>query len=171
VTQEQPGSFRDLFDAHVGFVWSTLGRLGVSIGDRDDALQEVFLHLHDLLEDYDRTRPFRPWLFAIVYRIALRYHRKRSRRREQLESPDEVAAKAGTHDGQEMRDAREIVGRALSAIDIHRRAVFVMKELEGHDVPEIAEALGIPLNTAYSRLRVAREEFRDAVTRIEGGTW
>lgn len=162
------GSFRDLFDVHASFVWSTLGRFGVATADRDDALQEVFLHVHDLLPDYDAARPFRPWLFAIAYRVALQHLRKRGRRREELEPPADVAARAGAHDGQHTRDAREIVRRALAAIDIHRRAVFVMKEIEGHDVPEIAEALGIPLNTAYSRLRVAREEFRDAVTRIEG---
>jgi RNA polymerase sigma-70 factor (ECF subfamily) len=162
-------SFRELYDAHVAYVWSTLGRLGVTPADRDDALQEVFVHVHDLFADYDSSRPFKPWLFAIAYRVALRHHRKRGRRREQLEPPNDVAAKAGGHDDLRAREAREIVTRALSSIDIHRRAVFVMKEIDGHDVPEIADALGIPLNTAYSRLRVAREEFRDAVARIEGG--
>jgi RNA polymerase sigma-70 factor (ECF subfamily) len=165
----QSAHFRALFDANVAYVWNTLGRLGLAPADRDDGIQEVFLHVHDLLADYDPSRPIKPWLFAIAYRVALQQRRKHGRRREQCETPTEVVTKAGAHDGRSSQEARELVARALASIDIHRRAVFVMKELDGYDVPEIAEALGIPLNTAYSRLRVARDEFRHAVTRLEGG--
>lgn len=40
-----------------------------------------------------------------------------------------------------------------------------MHDVDGHDVPEIATLLSIPLNTAYSRLRLARADFRAAVER------
>ena len=63
-------------------------------------------------------------------------------------------------------EARSIVVAALQAIDEHRRAVFILHELDEQPMPEIAAALEIPLNTAYSRLRLARDEFRAAVARI-----
>jgi RNA polymerase sigma-70 factor (ECF subfamily) len=44
--------------------------------------------------------------------------------------------------------------------------VFVLLELSGHSAPEAAEALGVPVNTVYSRLRIARQKFTAAVTRI-----
>ena len=56
--------------------------------------------------------------------------------------------------------------RALDRVDIGRRAVFILADLEGRAVPEIATELGIPLNTAYSRLRLAREEFAAAALRL-----
>lgn len=161
--------FRELFDAHVDYVWNTLRRFGIPDAERDDVTQEVFLAVHDLLEDYDATRPFRPWLFAIAYRVALRHRRRVGRRAEDVSEPAALADRVVTRDESSARDARELVLRAVEAIEIHRRAVFVMKELDGHDVPEIAEALGIPLNTAYTRLRLARDEFRAAVERLDKG--
>ena len=61
---------------------------------------------------------------------------------------------------------RLLVFAALDGIDPQRRAVFVMYDLEEFTVAEIAETLSIPANTVYSRLRVAREEFRQQVTRL-----
>jgi RNA polymerase sigma-70 factor (ECF subfamily) len=51
-------------------------------------------------------------------------------------------------------------------VEIDRRAVFVLHDIHEVPVPEVAETLGVPLNTAYSRLRIAREEFATAVKRL-----
>jgi RNA polymerase sigma-70 factor (ECF subfamily) len=51
-------------------------------------------------------------------------------------------------------------------VDVDRRAVLILHDLDEVHVPEIAQALGIPLNTAYSRLRLARAEFAAAAKRI-----
>ena len=59
--------------------------------------------------------------------------------------------------------------RAMNEIPLDRRAVFVMHELEGQGIPEVAEALQVPLNTAYSRLRLARRDFAVAVEKLRGG--
>jgi DNA-directed RNA polymerase specialized sigma24 family protein len=55
--------------------------------------------------------------------------------------------------------------RLLGEVGPLKREVFVLAELEEMTTPEIAEAVGIPLNTAYSRLRVARQEFSEALAR------
>ena len=63
--------------------------------------------------------------------------------------------------GDEVKRLRRLLGR----LDAAKREVFVLAELEEMTVPEIAQAIGIPLNTAYSRLRAARHEFSEAVSR------
>lgn len=65
----------------------------------------------------------------------------------------------------ERRDDLELFETALASMDLDQRAVFTLFELEGVRGPELAEALEIPLGTAYSRLRLAREAFRRAVAR------
>src|SRR5207248_771229 len=55
---------------------------------------------------------------------------------------------------------------ALERMELDRRAVFILHELDGSSIPDVARALSIPLNTAYSRLRAAREEFNDAARRL-----
>lgn len=173
-TREDPevdSEFRGWFDEHAPYVWGTLRRLGVPRQDREDALQEVFVTVHALMADFDRGRPFRPWVFAIAYRIALRYRRARGRRAEDLDQPS-VEPHAETRSAEEQLLAAEessLVQKALGAIELHRRAVFILKEIDGQHVPEIAEALGIPLNTAYSRLRLARADFRTAIAELRGG--
>ncbi len=61
---------------------------------------------------------------------------------------------------------RSLVAQALDTLDLDRRAVVVLHDVDEVSVPEIAAALGIPLNTAYSRLRLGREALSAAVKRL-----
>jgi RNA polymerase sigma-70 factor (ECF subfamily) len=61
-----------------------------------------------------------------------------------------------------LSDDLQVLWRLIGTLDPRKRDVFVLAELEEMTVPEIAEAMGIPLNTAYSRLRAARQEFNEA---------
>jgi RNA polymerase sigma-70 factor (ECF subfamily) len=61
---------------------------------------------------------------------------------------------------------RTLVSQALDAIDLDRRAIVVLHDIDEVPVTEIATALGIPVNTAYSRLRLGREDFAGAVKRL-----
>jgi RNA polymerase sigma-70 factor (ECF subfamily) len=62
---------------------------------------------------------------------------------------------------------RQLLMRLLSELDEPKREVFTLVDVHELSVPEAAEALGIPLNTAYSRLRVARQSFEMALARYE----
>lgn len=157
-----------VFDAHFGWVWNTLRRLGVSEGDAPDLAQEVFVIVHSLLGDYDPERPIRPWLFGIAYRVACRWRALARHRRElPIDAPfDAPDPRPSADEALEQHEARALVLRALDTIDLPRRAVLVMNVLDEQPMPEVAEALGIPVNTAYSRLRLARADFAKAVHRL-----
>lgn len=161
-------SFRFLFETEFSYVWNTLRRLGVHESDVLDQAQEVFLVVHSLLADYDASRPVRPWLFAIAYRIACRYrslarHRREVRGDAAYEPIDPAPA---ADQKMEMDQARELLLEAIQGIDLPRRAVFILSEVEEQPMADIAAALQIPVNTAYSRLRLAREDFEQAASRI-----
>jgi len=57
--------------------------------------------------------------------------------------------------------------RALQEVDLEQRAVLILADIDEQPIPLVAESLGIPLNTAYSRLRVARLRFAAAVRRLQ----
>lgn len=156
--------FRRIFDEHASYVFHSLARLGVPNHHRDDLVQEVFMTVHALFEDYDQSRPFRPWVFAIAYRVCLRHRRKTGRNRELLVESDAPSTEAGPHEALEGAEARARVREALANVEVHRRAVLILKDIDGQSIPEIAHALGIPLNTAYSRLRLARADLAAALT-------
>jgi RNA polymerase sigma-70 factor, ECF subfamily len=167
-----PKAFRAMYDAQISFVWRNLRRLGVSDADVEDRAQEVFVVAHRRFEGYvDLGHGPRAWLFQITLRVAAeaRRHRRRhpvdpdggaAQERQSLEAPqpDEL-----------MRKRRlAMLDRALDTLDLGRRAVVVLHEIEQMTAPEIARALDIPVNTVYSRLRVGRAELERAL-RSEGG--
>ncbi len=158
-----------LFDEHFDYVWNTLRRLGVRDGDLEDLSHEVFLKVHSRLADYDTTRPLRPWLFGFAYRVAADHRRLARHRHEVFGAPVEAVDPIRPADERiEAGEERALVEAALASMDFDRRAVLVLHDVEEVSVPTIAADLGIPLNTAYSRLRIAREELAAAVNKLRG---
>ena len=166
--EPQAPSLRDLFAMHAPYVWNALRRLGVPAPDLEDLTHDVFLQVHRHLPEYDPKRPVRPWLFGFAYRIASQHRRRAHHRRETHFEPDLATyGGSGPEETRSRRTGATVVIAALQAIDLQRRAVFVLYELDGASMSEIALSLEIPPNTAYSRLRVARAEFAAAVKRIQ----
>jgi RNA polymerase sigma-70 factor, ECF subfamily len=158
--------FRALFDAHAGYVWNSLRRLGVAEDDIEDLLHDVFLHVHRSLQEYDRSRPIRPWLFGFAFRLASQHRRLARHRREVRGDAEAVDMSPTADEALTQQEDRMLVSEALSEIDLERRAVFVMFEVDEVPMDEIARVLDVPVNTGYSRLRRAREEFAAAVKRL-----
>jgi RNA polymerase sigma-70 factor (ECF subfamily) len=162
--------FPAVYAAELGYVWHALRRLGVQERDLEDLCHDVFVVVFRNLPVYDTRRPIRPWLFGISFRVASDYRRSARQRREIPGTTRELTCPAPPADEVMLRRERErLVARALDDLELDRRAVFVMHDIDGHVMPDIAAALGIPLNTAYSRLRLARVDFAAAVKRVQGG--
>jgi RNA polymerase sigma-70 factor (ECF subfamily) len=160
-------SFREIFERELPFVYNSLRRLGIRSADLPDATQEVFATVSAVLGDYDPSRPLRPWLFGIAYRVGMRWldvaHRRREVPSEIPEAPD---SSPNAEAAVERNEARDLARIALSKVEPSRRAVLILSHFEGLSVPEIASALQIPVNTAYSRLHRAREEFSEAARKL-----
>jgi RNA polymerase sigma-70 factor (ECF subfamily) len=150
-------TFTQLFEDHFAFVCRSLQRLGVREADLEDIAQELFLAVHRALPTSDRSRPLRPWLFGFAVRFAANYRRLSWHRGREL---DDVPISPKLHD---KLAAKRTVLHALERLDFDKRVVLVMHDLEEFTAPEIAEQLGLPLNTVYSRVRLAREAFRGLV--------
>jgi len=158
--------------AHMDFVWRNLRRLGVAESSIDDAVQDVFLVVHRRLPEFQERSRVTTWLFAIVLRVASTHRRSAQRRRRRMDDVAPVALEAvADREGEgplelvARRQARELLHRLLEQLDDDKRAMLVSVDLEQLSVPEAAEALGLNLNTAYSRLRAARAAFNEAVAR------
>jgi RNA polymerase sigma-70 factor (ECF subfamily) len=168
--QERARQFRLAYDENVAFVWRNLRRLGVMDRDVEDKCQEVFVVAHRRWEEFvDRGHGPRAWLFQIVLRVAsdARRHRRRhpvdpdggiALDRQSVEAPQAAAVAR--------KQALDLLDRALASIDMGRRAVLVLHEIEQMTAPEIARTLELPLNTVYSRLRVARIELDAELARL-----
>jgi RNA polymerase sigma-70 factor (ECF subfamily) len=161
-------SSRQVFDEHAPFVWRTLRYLGVPEPDLPDVCQEVFITVHRKLETFEGRSTLRTWLYRICQRAASDYRRRAYVRREVVsENPSGTAPAAQRLDGVAHLEARDALQFALDALDEAKRVVFVLYEIEGLSMKEVAEALDCPLQTAYSRLHAARRAVTEALEQDE----
>jgi RNA polymerase sigma-70 factor, ECF subfamily len=158
--------FRVVYEAQFDYVWRTVRRLGVPERDLEDVAHDVFVAFYRGRAHFDARRPLKPWLFGIAFRVASDFRRRAQNKYEVPTEREEALDDAPAADElMAVRERRALVARGLEALDLDRRAVFVMHDLDGCSMPEIAQVLAVPLNTLYSRLRVAREQFAAAVKR------
>ena len=150
--------FRSMFEAEYPFVCGVLRRAGVRHADVEDAAHEVFLVLLRRIKDYDRSKPLRPWLVGIAVRVAADQRRLARHTRELLTDAADDNAAPSTIARFDRQLDRKRAWQILEPLPDERRAVYVLHELLGFSMPEVAEQLGIPLNTGYTRLRLARAD-------------
>jgi RNA polymerase sigma-70 factor (ECF subfamily) len=156
---------------HGEFVWRTLYRMGVRPPHVEDVYQEVFLVVHRRLRSFNGQCALTTWLYEICFRVAAGYRRKAYFRREELVpdwSEHDAASSAASSPERQLQTARQAkqLERILDAMPLEYRVVFVMFELEGMSSEQIAESVGAPLNTVYSRLYRARKRFARALARL-----
>lgn len=163
-----PERLAGLVRAHYSFVWRLLRRLGLGEGDADDAAQQVFLAASGRLNAVESERE-RSFLYGVALNVGARARRSLGRRREEpLEAASErVAPEPNAEQLLERRQARALLDQLLDEMPEDLRVVFVLFELEELSTPQIAELCEIPVGTAASRLRRAREDFEERVARVE----
>lgn len=159
---EASREFRRLFETNFDYLCRTLRRLGIPEAELEDVAQEVFLRVYEKLPEYDPGRcSMKGWLFGFAHRVAMNHVRLV---RHERERPSDMAPPL-MHEDTPEACAERSEGRARILFCLHqlayaKRAVLVMHDLDGFSAPEISRALEIPVNTAYSRLRAARAEFK-----------
>lgn len=154
----------DIYREHHAFVWRVVRRLGVPEAGVDDAVQEIFVVLHRRRRELDFSGSVRALLFGVARRVA-----KRARDRSIARATLQLVPSAGPGPDPEERAATEqkaaVVREALDAMGEDKRMTFVLADVEGLTIPEVAECLGVNVNTAYARQRAARQLLRAAIDR------
>jgi RNA polymerase sigma-70 factor (ECF subfamily) len=147
---------------HFKYIFALVGRLGVPAAGVEDAVQEVFLVLHRRREEFRGESSVRTWLHGIAVHVARRQRDAIRRRAAKLE---QVVVMQGTALDEEYasREALRRLDRLLDELVDEQREVFVLAEIGGCSAPEIAEMLGLNINTVYSRLRLARGRLQRAL--------
>ncbi len=142
-------------------------RFGVPAAQHEDAVQEVWLVAYRRLDTLEPDASAKAWLSTITRRIAFRLRRTERRRRRKIEAV-QVAAERSSVVPVEAQDARRLLDALFERLDDEQRTALILASVHGLTGPEIAESLQIPLNTAYSRVRLARRKVQQFT--VEVGT-
>jgi RNA polymerase sigma-70 factor (ECF subfamily) len=161
--------FAAIYKRYFDFVWSAVRRLGVSDASMDDVVQEVFIVIHARIHTVQDPNTLRSWIYGVTRRTVSGYHRSRrvkdASAAAMADEPSVLKLPRTPLDLVEQNEQVKLLFSLLEELDDPKREVFLMVELDDLTVPEIAEILEIPLNTAYSRLRAARQAFEEALAR------
>lgn len=161
---------RALVRAHMPTIWRFLRRLGCSPEDADDATQEVFVTAVRKLDQIEPDKE-RSYLYAVALRLASRQRRSQSLRAAKTAGGvdvDECRSKELSSDElYDRKEARATLDRILGQMTPELRMTFTLYELEELTMQEIATVTETPIGTVASRLRRAREQWQEAVARIQ----
>lgn len=166
-----------LFRTEAPFVFNAARRFGLSEADAEDVTQIVFVALQRRLHTLHCTEAVRPWLYAVTRRQAAAVRGLSSRVELDPEIDDTPTPDDTTPTPEEeliRRDRRKRILDLLEHIEPERRTVLIMHVLDDLPMTEVANALGIPLGTAYTRLRMARRDLRVVLQNqkeIRSGIW
>jgi RNA polymerase sigma-70 factor (ECF subfamily) len=167
-------SLDEVYANHFRYVWRCVRGLGVPQDAVDDACHEIFLVVARKLHEFDGERAeLTTWLYAIALRVSSRCRAQARRDRERRVELGSLGNEAGSSAAwiapsaeSDLSDRLSLAWRALDALDVVKRTVFVLAFVEQRTAPEIAQMTSVPLNTVYSRMRAARREFEAEVARI-----
>lgn len=154
-----PPLFEEVYRAHVGFVWRTMRRFGVAEADLEDAVHEAFLVVHRRLAEFDGRAAITSWLYAVARGVASNRRRNALRRERRDALAPEPAGEVDPAEQLARARAAEVVEQFLNSLSAEQREIFVLFEIEGMRGAEIAEAIGLNINTVFTRLRAARQRF------------
>lgn len=160
--QESGATSLSVFDRELNYLTRTLVRMGARRADLDDLLQEVFLVLHSNWASLDKTRPLRPWLFGVAFRVLQSHRRWRQResQRDDLDPADPTLDQESWVQGQQ---SLALLMKAIECVPLARRSAIVLHYLEGLDVRDIAAKLSISRFGVYTRLFKGRKELAAAL--------
>ncbi len=162
--------FSDLYVERFDYVWRVVRGLGVPPDLVEDAVQDVFIVVHRRLAEFVPDASYKTWLFAVAARVASDYRRRAARKGRHVALEHAADLHAPTLDPYNAVLCVELMRRVeqfLDTLDADRRAVFVLSEFGELSGPEIAARLHMKLNTAYSRLRLARQQLARLMSELE----
>ncbi len=149
----------DVYREHWTFIWRTAKKMGIPPHRLEDVVQDTFVVAGQRLGDFEGRSSVKTWLYAIAFRVVQEHHRRIER--------EERGNPAGATNVEPMArvEAAIRLQRLLGELDEDKRVVFVFSEIEGMSAAEIAQELGVNVNTVSSRLRLARERLHRALQR------
>ncbi len=177
----ESSAFDELMRRYEGRVFHLVRRIVGDPDEAEDALQETFLSAYRGLPRFKREARFSTWIFRIATNAALMRLRKRREGMVSLDAPlpSDGEGEPRTLDlrdwsatpDQELadRETKGAMDEAIAALPPELAAVFLLRDVEGMSNEEAAEATGLSLAAAKSRLHRARLILRDRLNRHFAG--
>lgn len=156
-------AFRQVVEAHQGFVYSVAFRFVNNGADAEEITQDVFVKLWKQLHTYRLDVKLTTWLYTIVTNTSLDFLKSRyGKELKQTTSLDKgkflYAQNPTPEEEIQHVELNQIVHEVAAQLTPKQRAVFILRDLEGLTPQEVAKSLGMSLGNVKSNLFYARQK-------------
>jgi RNA polymerase sigma-70 factor (ECF subfamily) len=157
-------AWRALFDALTPRLYGHFRRLGCTVADGTELVQETWLRIVENHEKYDPTRPFEPFLFTVATRLWIDGRRQRRLAVDSAAVPDDVAAIAplpvdllvAAEQTERMRHCLDVLGES-------EREMIVMRFWHGMSMDQLGRRLGMPVTSVKGKCFRAVRKLADCM--------
>jgi RNA polymerase sigma-70 factor (ECF subfamily) len=161
-------AFEELVTTYQHRIFGVALRMLGSRAEAEDIAQETFLRAHRALGEFRGEARLGTWLYAIASRLCL--NRLASAERRYVRGDEDAMLRFPAQGGDaaaalERTEVAAALHDAIAALPEERRIVVILRDLEGLAYEEIAEALGVELNTVRTRLHRARLDLKAKLER------
>jgi len=132
--------------------------------DAEEVAQEAFTRACPKFRDLRAPEQFRAWIVRVTWRLAIDRWRAERRREARERHAGEDPAQRTVEDDALAAERSALLWKAVDDLPEKLRAVIILSALQGHDVREVAQLLGIPEGTVKSRLFLARAALAERLT-------
>ncbi len=150
-------AFQEIIQKYAGKVYNTCRRL-IAGYDAEDVSQEVFIKIYKNMNKFKGNSNISTWIYKITVNTCREYWRKNSRHVKMLELKEDIIEQdSNIDDGIINKEIKKYISEALLSMDMNKRAVVVLRDINGLSYEEISKILGIPIGTVKSRIARGRE--------------
>lgn len=161
-------AFEEILSKYERHIFNYLKRLTMNADDAEDLTQETFLKLYDKRASLIPEKGAKSWLFAVATNAAYDLFRKRKRGNEVFLEDGELETKPADSPYQYIEASADIAS-ALASLKPVYRSVLTLFYKDGFTYEEIAEFLGMPLNTVKTHIRRGKEALKKSLPDYENG--
>ncbi len=179
IIQGKKDAFCELIKRYERQIYSLAYRLTNNPDDAQDLAQEAFSKIYLVIEKYDKSRPFFPWMYKVASNVC--YSRLRSNKKKGQEvsldkvidfSPLVPSRDTQPEEYSEARETQQLVQQAIAELPEKYKVPLVLKYLEELTYKQIAEIMDIPVTTVETRLYRGKILLQKRLNKVmEGGEY
>ncbi len=158
-------AFEELYELYAEYALRVATAITRNQANAADVVQETFIRVYRGIDNFDLNRPFKPWFYRILINECNRLLKKRGNTiliGEYMEDNPNIS----TFDFYGFEEYEELY-RAMGSLNHAERTAITLKYLKGFKEIEVAEILGLNINTLKSRLLRGRHKLKRMIEKYE----
>jgi RNA polymerase sigma-70 factor (ECF subfamily) len=154
---QRPSAQRELYSRFSGQLFATAIRHTNAREDAEDVLQDSFVKIFKHIKSYRQDFSFEGWMRRIVVNTAITHYRRNLKHRHHHDIDEVHSTPRDLESHPDLEFTADELEHAIAQLPLGYRTVFCMYVIEGFKHQEIADKLGVDVNTSKSQLSRARK--------------